>query len=137
MGRRRRNPRLPRTRAARAPLKPRITARPKTVDEYLAALSNDKRAALERLRKIIRAAVPRAEECISYRLPAFRLDGKGLVWFGAAANHCAIYGLVGAHKEELEAYDTSGRGTIRFQPANPLPANLVRKLLRARIAKNA
>jgi uncharacterized protein YdhG (YjbR/CyaY superfamily) len=112
-------------------------ARSKTVDEYLAALSNEKRAALERLRKIIRAAVPRAKECISYRLPAFRLDGKGLVWFGAAANHCAIYGLVGAHKDELKDYDTSGKGTIRFQPANPLPATLVRKLLKARIAKNA
>jgi uncharacterized protein YdhG (YjbR/CyaY superfamily) len=111
-------------------------ARPKTVDEYLAAVSDDKRAALERLRKIIRAALPRAEECISYQLPAFRLDGKTFVWFGAAANHCAIYGLVGAHKEELEDYDTSGRGTIRFQPGNPLPANLVRKLLRARIARN-
>ena len=112
-------------------------AKPKTVDEYLAALSDDKRAALERLRKIIRAAVPRAEECISYQLPAFRLDGKVLVWLGAAANHCAIYGLAGAHKDELEDYDTSGRGTIRFQAANPLPANLVRKLLRARSAKNA
>ena len=117
--------------------KPGIAARPKTVDEYLAALSKDKRDALERLRRIIRAAVPRAEECISYRLPAFRLDGKGLVWFGAAANHCAIYGLVGAHKEELENYDTSGRGTIRFEATNPLPAPLVRKLLKARIAKNA
>ena len=117
--------------------KSKTMTRPKTVDEYLAALSNDKRAALERLRKIIRAAVPRAEECISYRLPAFRLDGKGLVWFGAAANHCAIYGLVGAHRDELEGYDTSGPGTIRFQAANPLPATLVRKLLKARIAKNA
>jgi uncharacterized protein YdhG (YjbR/CyaY superfamily) len=117
--------------------KSKTMAKPKTVDEYLAALSDDKRAALERLRKIIRAAVPRAEECISYQLPAFRLDGKAFVWFGAAANHCAIYGLMGAHKDELEDYDTSGRGTIRFQPANPLPANLVRKLLRARIARNA
>jgi uncharacterized protein YdhG (YjbR/CyaY superfamily) len=62
--------------------KPTITAKPKTIDEYLAALSDDKRAALERLRKTIRAAAPGAEECISYDLPAFRLDGKALVWFG-------------------------------------------------------
>jgi hypothetical protein len=55
----------------------RITRNPKTIDEYLAALSNDQRAALEKLRKAIRAAVPRAEECLSYQLPAFRLDGRG------------------------------------------------------------
>ena len=111
-------------------------AKPRTIDEYLAALSNDKRAALERLRRIIRAAAPRAEECISYGLPAFRLRGKGIACFGAAANHCAIYGAVGAHTHELEAFDTS-KGTIRFQPDDPLPATLVRKLVKARIAKNA
>ena len=111
-------------------------AKPRTIDEYLAALSNDKRAALERLRRIVRAAAPGAEECISYGLPTFRLDGKGIACFGAAANHCAIYGAVGAHKDELEAFDTS-KGTIRFQPDVPLPATLVRKLVKARIAKNA
>ena len=81
--------------------------KPKNIDEYLAAVSDDKRAALERLRKIIRAAVPKAHECISYQLPAFRLDGKCFVWFGAAANHCAIYGVLGDHKDELKDYDTS------------------------------
>ena len=116
--------------------KPKINAKPKTIDEYLAALSNDKRAALERLRRIIQAAAPRAEECISYQLPAFRLDGRCLVWFGAAANHCAIYGAVGSHKDDLKAYDTS-KGTIRFQPSSPLPATLVRKLVKAWIAQNA
>lgn len=114
-----------------------MKAKPKTIDEYLAALSDDKRSALERLRRIIRAAAPRAEECISYQLPAFRLDGKGLVWFGAAANHCAIYGVAAANKEDLKDYDTSGKGTIRFQAGNPLPATLIRKLVKARIAKNA
>ena len=118
--------------------KPKIKANPKTIDEYLAALSNDKRAALERLRKTIRAAAPRAEECISYQLPAFRLDGKMLVWFGATANHCAFYpgAVVEAHKDELKDYYTS-KGTIRFQADNPLPATLVRKLVKARIARNA
>ena len=111
-------------------------AKPRTIDEYLAPLSNDKRAALERLRRIIRTAAPGAEECISYGLPSFRLDGKGIACFGAATNHCAIYGAVGAHKDELEAFDTS-KGTIRFQPDDPLPAALVRKLVKARIAKNA
>ena len=116
----------------------RAEPKPKTIDEYLAALSNDKRAALERLRRAIRAAAPRAEECISYQLPAFRLDGKLLVWFGAAANHCAFYPgtVVEGFKDELKNYDTS-KGTIRFHSAKPLPATLVRKLVKARIAKNA
>jgi uncharacterized protein YdhG (YjbR/CyaY superfamily) len=113
--------------------------KPKTIDEYLAALSDDKRAALEKLRKAIRAAAPKAEECISYRLPAFRLNGKMLVAFGAAANHCAFYPMssstVAAHKDELKDYDTS-KGTIRFQADHPLPAALVRKLVKARIAEN-
>ena len=110
----------------------------KTIDEYLATVSKDKRAALERLRKTIRAVAPRAEECISYQLPAFRLDGKLLVSFGAWANHCAFYpgAVMEAHKAELKDYDTS-KGAIRFQADNPLPATLVRKLVKARIAKNA
>ena len=109
-----------------------------TIDEYLAVLSDDKRAALNRLRKTIRATAPGAEECISYQLPAFRLDGKLLVWFGAAANHCAFYpgAVVEAHKDELKNYDTS-KGTIRFQADSPLPTTLVRMLVKARIAKIA
>jgi uncharacterized protein YdhG (YjbR/CyaY superfamily) len=112
----------------------------KTIDEYLAALSEDERAALERLRQIIRATAPKAEECINYQLPAFRLDGKMLVAFGATANHCAFYPMssstVAAYKDDLKDYDTS-KGTIRFQPDHPLPTALVRKLVKARIAENA
>ena len=117
---------------------PKPKTKAKTIDEYLAALSHDKRAALERLRKTIRAAAPSAEECISYQLPAFRLDGKLLVAFGAAANHCAFYPgtVVETHKEELEDFDTS-KGTIRFQAGKPLSAALVRKLVKTRIAENA
>jgi len=109
---------------------------PKTIDEYLATLSADKRAALERLRKIIRAAVPRAEECISYGVPAFRVDGKVALWFGAAAKHCSFYpgGVVQDFPEVVEKYDTS-KGTIRFQPDKPLPETLVRKLVKASIAR--
>ena len=118
------------------PGKPETNAR--NIDEYLAALSVDKRAALDKLRKAIRAAAPKAEECISYQLPAFRLNGRFLVAFGAAANHCAFYpgsSPVAAHKDELKDYDTS-KGTIRFQADKPLPAALVRKLVKARIAEN-
>jgi len=117
---------------------PKVKADIRTVDEYLAALSGDKRAALEKLRKAIRAAAPGAEECISYQLPAFRLDGRMLVWFGAASNHCAFYpgAVVEAHQDDLAGYETS-KGTIRFQPDHPLPASLVRKLVKSRIAANA
>ena len=116
-----------------------MAAKPTTIDEYLAALSADKRAALEKLRKAIRAAAPKAEECISYQLAAFRLDGRPLVAFGATANHCAFYPMssstVAAHRDELKGYETS-KGTIRFLADKPLPAALVRKLVKARIAEN-
>jgi uncharacterized protein YdhG (YjbR/CyaY superfamily) len=114
---------------------PRFKA--KTVDEYLAALPTDQRGALERLRAAIRAAAPRAQECMSYQMPAFRLDGKMLVWYGATAKHCAFYpgAVVGDFADELAGYGTS-KGTVRFQPERPLPIALVRKLVKARIAKS-
>jgi len=116
-----------------------MAAKPKNIDEYLARLNNDKRAALEKLRRAIKSAAPKAEEYISYQVPAFRLGGRMLVAFGAATNHCAFYpgaSPVEAHKDELKAYDTS-KGTIRFQANSPLPATLVRKLVKTRIAEYA
>jgi uncharacterized protein YdhG (YjbR/CyaY superfamily) len=114
-------------------------AKPTTFDEYLAALSEDKRAALRKLRKTIRVVAPKAEEYIGYGLAAFRLDGRPLVAMGATENHCAFYlmsgSTVAAHEDELEGYDTS-KGTIRFPPDKPLPAALVTKLVKARIAEN-
>ncbi|HVZ38058.1 MAG TPA: DUF1801 domain-containing protein [Candidatus Kapabacteria bacterium] len=116
-----------------------MAGRPTTIDEYLEAVGEDKRGVLERLRTTIRAAAPNAEECISYQLAAFRLEGKMLVAFGASANHCAFYPMsaatVEAFRDELSGYDTS-KGTIRFKPEKPLPAALVRKLVKARIAEN-
>jgi uncharacterized protein YdhG (YjbR/CyaY superfamily) len=109
----------------------------KTIDQYLAGLNPDQRAALQRLREIIRAAAPDAEECISYQLPAFRLEGM-LVWFGASARHCAFYpgsSAVETFRRDLGEFDTS-KGTIRFQPEKPLPATLVRKIVKAKIAQN-
>lgn len=107
-----------------------------TVDGYLKALSREQRAALDRLRKTIRAAVPEAEECLCYRVPAFRLDGRFLVGLGAATHHCSFFpgsAAIQAHRDELNGYDTS-KGTIRFQPDRPLPAPLVRRLVKERIA---
>jgi len=116
-----------------------MAGKPQTIDEYLALVSDEKRAALEKLRRAIKSAAPKAQQCISYGLAAFRLDGKFLVAFGAAANHCAFYPgslPIEAHKTELKAYDTS-KGTIRFQADSPLPATLVRKLVKTRIAQHA
>lgn len=117
-----------------------MAAKPKTIDDYLAPLSEEQRATLQKLRKTINAAAPKSEECISYGLAAFKLDGKPLVAFGATPNHCAFYLMSGStvdnHADDLKKYDTS-KGTIRFPASKPLPATLVRKLVKARIAENA
>ena len=111
----------------------------RTIDEFLAGVDSEKRVALEKLRKAIQAAVPDAEECISYGVPAFKLNGKLLVAFGAGANHCALYPgphPIEIHKDELKPYSTS-RGTVRFSADHPLPVTLVRKLVKTRIAQEA
>lgn len=116
-----------------------MTAKPNTIDDYLAVLSDDKRAALEQLRQAIKAVAPNAEEYFYYQLPAFRLHGKRLVAFGAAANHCSLYPLsaavVTALADDLKNYDTSP-GTIRFSANRPLPKTLVRKIVQFRLAEN-
>jgi len=116
-----------------------MKAKPLTIDDYLAPLSDEQRTALEKLRRAIKSASPQAEECISYGIPAFRLGGRILVFFGAATNHCSFYPTaypLKAHKSKLKSYDTS-KGTIRFLARHPLPAALVRKLVKTRIAQYA
>jgi uncharacterized protein YdhG (YjbR/CyaY superfamily) len=116
-----------------------LSSKPETIDEYLAPLSDEKRSALEQLRRSIKSAAPRAEECISYGVPGFRLEGRLLVSFGAATRHCAFYPgahPLKAHQEELSKYVTS-KGTIRFPPDKPLPAALVRNLVKTRMAEYA
>jgi uncharacterized protein YdhG (YjbR/CyaY superfamily) len=108
----------------------------KDIDSYLAALPKDQRSALEKLRKTIKTAAPDAAESISYAIPTFKHKGKPLIHFGAAKNHCAIYGAAVAEsdRDELTGYETS-KGTIRFSPNKPLPAALVKKIVRARMAE--
>lgn len=109
------------------------------VDDYLAKLPEEARAALEKLRKTIRAAAPKATEGFSYGIPAFKLHGRPLVSYAALKNHCSFFpmspAVIEAHPKELEPYDTS-KGTIRFSVDKPLPAALVRKLVKARIAES-
>ena len=116
-----------------------MTDHPTTIDEYLAGLDAETRTALQHLRETIRAAAPEAEECISYQMPAFRLNGM-LVGFAAHARHCALYAWNGttveAFADELKDFDTS-KGTIRFTPDKPLPDALVRHLVLAKVEKNA
>jgi uncharacterized protein YdhG (YjbR/CyaY superfamily) len=116
-----------------------MISKPGTIDEYLAAVNADQRVALEKLRKTIRVAAPGIEECISYGIPAFRLNGRSLVFFGAWANHCAFYPgsstTLKKFRGNLKDFQIS-KGTIRFSPDNPLPLALVKKLVKARIAEN-
>lgn len=115
-----------------------MATKPQTIDDYLAGLSPANRAALQKVRRAILAAAPKAEECISYGMPAFRLNGKLIAGFKAAANHCSYHPMSGETVATLEAdltgYDTS-RGTIRFSARAGLPATLVRRLVKARIAE--
>lgn len=108
-------------------------------DDYLAQLSPEKRATLEKVRKAIRAAAPEAAEAMSYGLPAF-IQGKPIAGYAAGANHCAYYpmsgSIVAALKHELEGYETS-KGSIRFPVGKPPPAKLIRKLVNARLAELA
>jgi uncharacterized protein YdhG (YjbR/CyaY superfamily) len=108
------------------------------VDAYLAAVPEDARATLERLRKTIRAAAPKAVEVISYGIPMFKHHG-GLVSYAAFKDHCSFFpmskAVIEAHRDELRPYH-AGKGTLHFTASRPLPAALVKKLVRARIAEN-
>lgn len=116
------------------------TSSAKNVDAFLAKVPADKRAALVRLRRTIRAAAPKATELINYGVPMFRLDGKNLVSYAAAADHCTFYvqspAVMQAFAAELKDYK-QGKGSIQFAADRPLPAALVTRLVKARIAENA
>jgi uncharacterized protein YdhG (YjbR/CyaY superfamily) len=96
------------------------------------------RDVLQKIREAIHAVAPNAEECISYGIPAFRLNGRSLVFFGAWANHCALYpgssATLKKFRNELRDFQTS-KGTLRFSPEKPLPVALVKKLVKARVAQ--
>jgi uncharacterized protein YdhG (YjbR/CyaY superfamily) len=108
------------------------------VDTFIAGLARETRAALEGLRRTIAKAAPDAVEGISYGVPAFKYRGRPLVSFGAGKNHCSFYvqspAVMDAYGDELAQFDTA-KGTIRFAPDKPLPAGLVTKLVKARMAE--
>ena len=112
--------------------------KPSSVEEYLAALPDDKRVTLERLRETIRVAAPMATEGISYAVPAFKHHGP-LVSYAAFKDHCSFFPMspvvLQAHRDELEGFDIS-KGTIRFPIGESLPAAVVTKIVEARIEEN-
>ena len=108
---------------------------PQSIDHYLASVSDDSRAALEKLRRTIKSIVPEAVETISYEIPTFKLDGRMLVSFAAFSEHCSFFpgaGPIELHAADLKSFPTS-KGTIRFKPDHPLSSALVKKLVKTRM----
>jgi uncharacterized protein YdhG (YjbR/CyaY superfamily) len=116
-----------------------MISKPRTIDEYLAGVSAEQQIVLAKLRETIHTVAPKAEECISYGIPAFRLNGRPFVFFGAWANHCSFYPgsstTLKKFRGDLKGFQIT-KGTIRFSPDNPLPTTLVKKLVKARMAEN-
>jgi uncharacterized protein YdhG (YjbR/CyaY superfamily) len=115
-------------------------ASPTSVEDYLANLPADRRAAVEELRRTIKAAAPEATETIAYQMPAFRLQGRFLVSYAAFKAHYSLFpasgAVVEALGEEVEPY-LAGKGTIRFPADQPIPVATVTRIVKIRLAENA
>lgn len=113
-----------------------LPKKPTNTDEYLDQLVPEQASLLQRIRAQIKAAAPTAQEHFGYGLPGFQYNGHPLVYFGAAKAHCALYGAVPeGFADRLKEFEVS-KGTIRFTPQKPLPAALVKALVKARVAEN-
>ena len=109
----------------------------KTIDEYIAAFPPDIQAILQKIRAIVRAAAPEAQEAISYQMPTFKLHGN-LVHFAAFKNHIGFYPVpsgIEQFKEELAPY-VGGKGSVRFPLDKPIPYDLIEKVVKFRINEN-
>ena len=112
----------------------------KTVDEYIAAQPPGSQAVLQRVRSIVRKALPRAEEVISYKIPAYKLHGGVVLYFAGWKQHYSLYPagerLVAAFKKELAPYAVS-KGTIRFPISEPVPDKLLERIAKFRAKETA
>jgi uncharacterized protein YdhG (YjbR/CyaY superfamily) len=119
--------------------KSKTTAAPKNIDAYLAAVPEPARSSLQKVRAAIRSALPpSATETISYKIPAFR-HGEIIIWFAAFAKHCSIFPtgrVIEQFKHDLKPF-TISKGTIQFPTDKPLPASLIKKMVKARLAQIA
>lgn len=114
-------------------------AGPSTVDDYLAQLPERPRKALEKLRGQVEKLAPDTTQSISYQMPTFKYRGRALLGFAAFKDHCSLFpyskGVLETLERELEPFDTSGKGTIRFTAEKPLPAALIKKIVKVRIGE--
>jgi uncharacterized protein YdhG (YjbR/CyaY superfamily) len=112
----------------------------KSVDEYLAAQPEVTRRILGRVRSAIRQAMPEAEEVISYKIPAYKLHGRAVIYFAGWKQHYSIYPAIGAlveeFREELAPYELS-KGTIRFPLSKPVPVKLIERIAKFRAQEAA
>lgn len=129
-------------RAARKLVSNKVVANPKnararTVDDYLAAVPQPARTTLEKVRAAIRAVVPaETSEVLSYKIPAFK-HKEVLIWYAAFSDHCSLFptaAVIEKFKDELQPFRKS-KGTIQFPIDKPLPASLVKKMVKARVAE--
>lgn len=109
---------------------------PRNIDEYIAGFPPTAQVALTRVRTAIRAALPKAEEAISYRIPTYRLHGRYVIYFAGWKQHYSLYPaddrLVSAFKDKLAPYEVNGKGTIRFPLSEPVPVKLIAGIARFR-----
>ena len=126
----------PKSRSRTPAAKPKPRPAPKSIDAYLALVPEPAHSTLQKIRTAIRSALPpAATETISYKIPAFR-HGQIVIWFAAFANHCSLFPtarIIEMFKKDLAPY-TLSKGTIQFPTNKPLPAALIKKLVKARLA---
>jgi len=109
-----------------------------SIDEYIARFPDDTQQVLQEIRALIRSTAPQASETISYQMPTFDLNGKHLVHFAAYEKHIGFYPIptgVDAFKEELKPYK-QGKGSVQFPLGEPLPADLIRRIVEFRVEEN-
>lgn len=111
------------------------TAKPATIDEYIASFPPEVQAMLQEMRTVIQKAAPEAEEAISYAIPTFKLKGKNLVHFAAFKNHIGFYATPTGHeafKKELSHYK-QGKGSVQFPLNEPMPLEMVKRIVEFRV----